>query len=89
MTQEQFIAKFRGRMLLFVSEAWAIRKENTTSLGMLMDGHNIEALRLMNEMYESLTAKTLAAPAKPTAAVTAAPQRSNGYATGTNGTARN
>ena len=48
MTQEQFIAKFRGRMLLFVSEAWAIRKENTTSLGMLMDGHNIEALRLMN-----------------------------------------
>ena len=32
MTREEFVAKYRARLLLFVTEAWTVRKESPSLL---------------------------------------------------------
>ncbi len=54
VTKDDFIARFRGRHLLFLVEAWACRKEDPTSLGILMDRHALDCKRLLGEMYDTL-----------------------------------
>lgn len=55
MTREEFTNKFRGRMLLLMTEAWAVRKESPSALGIVMDAHAVEIKRLLMEMYEALS----------------------------------
>ena len=54
MTRDEFFTKFRGRMLVFLTEAWACRKESPSAMGLLMDQHRYELQRLMGEIYEAL-----------------------------------
>ena len=61
MTREEFMQKYRGRFLLFLTEAWAVRKEAPSSLGLVMDGHAQELRRLLAEIYDDLAP----APGKP------------------------
>lgn len=54
MNKDDFVAKFRGRLLLFITEAWAVRKESPQSLGLLMDDHARQLKMLLNEMFDSM-----------------------------------
>jgi hypothetical protein len=54
MTRDQFHEKYRGRMLLFLTEAWAARAAQPSSLGSLIDFHALQLKRLLGEMYEDL-----------------------------------
>ena len=54
MTYEEFEDKFRGRMLVFHAEAWALRKQAPSDLGMMIDGHHRELKLLLREMYNAL-----------------------------------
>ncbi len=54
MTKPEFEAAFRGKMLVFLAEAWAARKESPTSLGLLMDDHHRKIRGLLGEMYDAL-----------------------------------
>lgn len=57
MTKEEFIQRFRGRMLLFVSEAWAIRRVVSSEAASVMDAHHLEMRRLLDEMYDAMVEK--------------------------------
>ena len=57
MTKQEFNALFRGRMLVLLTEAWACRKADASSLGLLMDDHARKIRVLLDEMYEALTPK--------------------------------
>lgn len=57
MTREQFTAKWRGRMLLFLTEAWAARKEKPSELGQLLDQHAQQLKEVLHGMYEDLQPK--------------------------------
>lgn len=53
MSRDEFYKQFQGRMLLFLTEAWAVRKESTTSLGLYMDLHAQRLKLLLKEMYDA------------------------------------
>lgn len=72
MTKDEFARKFRGRMLLFLTEAWACRKDAPSALGMTLDQHTLSLRGLMDEMYDTLT-KVESVQVKP--AVNGIPQR--------------
>lgn len=57
MTQDEFENKFRGRMLLFVVEAWTVRDKKPSELGLILEGHNVRAMELMRQMYNVLAPK--------------------------------
>lgn len=59
MTYEEFEAKFRGRLLVILTEAWAVRKMAPSDVGMFMDKHYIEIRQALRDIYNSLV------PAKP------------------------
>lgn len=54
LTREEFILRFRGRLLVFMSEAWAVRRENPSALGLVLDKHSMDAKELLAEIYEAL-----------------------------------
>ncbi len=54
MTKEEFKSKFRGRHLLFLTDAWACRKAGPAELGLLMDLHAIQLKQLLDEMFDAL-----------------------------------
>lgn len=54
MTREQFNAKFQGRMLLVLTEAWACRRQPPSALGLLMDEHARQLRGLLGEMFDAL-----------------------------------
>lgn len=54
MTEQEFVAKFRGRFMLFVADAWSIRREKLADQGMAFDQHCLRAKELMREMYAAL-----------------------------------
>lgn len=54
MTKEEFILKFQGRMLVFLTEAWCCRKESPTDMGRLMDDHARLMKQLLRDMYDSI-----------------------------------
>lgn len=60
MTRDEFYRKFQGRMLLFMAEAWAVRKEKADSLGLVMDQHAHSLKELMREMYDAMQPETKA-----------------------------
>lgn len=55
MTQEEFENRFRGRMALFITEAWAVRKESPSDMGLVLDIHFERGKALLREMYKVLT----------------------------------
>lgn len=55
MTREEFRAKFRGRMLIFLTDSWAVRREVPSAMGLVMDRHLLEVRNLLDEMFDSLT----------------------------------
>jgi hypothetical protein len=63
-TKEEFMTKYRGRLLVLLAEAWACRREQPSALGLLMDRHALDCRRMLAEMYDDL------APAEKPAAVT-------------------
>jgi hypothetical protein len=72
VSYEDFEAQFRGRMLLFVTEAWAIRQEKPSALGQALEEHHLQARRLLREVYTTLVPTPPAPlPARPTQAPTA------------------
>lgn len=54
MTQEEFENKFRGRMLLFVTEAWTIRDKKPSELGLILETHHVRAMEMLRQMYATL-----------------------------------
>ena len=71
LTRDQFNAKFQGRMLVFLTEAWTARKATPSELGLLMDNHARQLRLLLGEMYEAL-APVPVPPANGQPAATAA-----------------
>lgn len=57
ITREEFQLRFRGRMLVFLTEAWAVRQLQPSQLGLVMDKHARELRGLLNEVYDALTPK--------------------------------
>lgn len=54
LTREEFNQRFRGRMLLFLAEAWSSRKAAPSELGILMDSHAVSLRQLLGEMWEAM-----------------------------------
>ncbi len=59
MTLPQFIAKYRAKLLLIATDAWAIRREQPSDVGMALDRHLASIKGTLKEMYDDL------APAEP------------------------
>ncbi len=53
-TWEEFQAQFRGRHLLFLTEAWSVRRESPSAMGLMMDAHALQLKKLLKEMYEAM-----------------------------------
>jgi hypothetical protein len=53
-TREEFIDKVRGQFLLFLTEAWAVRNEPPSKLGMTMDRHHAKLRHLLDRVYDML-----------------------------------
>lgn len=70
MSRNEFIQKYRGRMLLFLTEAWAARKAEPSSLGLLLDDHARQLKGLLEEMHDALSPPTPPVPAQNGTAVT-------------------
>ena len=51
MTREEIVAKYRARLLLFVTEAWTVRKESQSVLGLVLDNHHRELQQLLGEIW--------------------------------------
>jgi vacuolar-type H+-ATPase catalytic subunit A/Vma1 len=65
MTKEESWNKWRGRFLLFMTEAWACRKAEPSTLGLLADNHLLTAQRLHDAIFDSLRAGMVPAPVSP------------------------
>ncbi len=63
ISREEFIARFRGRLLLFLTEAWAARKTAPSDLGRLLDEHHLECRKMLNEQYDALVPMPASKPA--------------------------
>ena len=57
MTEDEFFSKYRGRFLLFLTEAWACRARPPTELGMLLDGHTRQLEALLRDIHKKHVAK--------------------------------
>ena len=79
MTREEYHEKFRGRFLLFLVEVWEARKEPPSALGMLLDKHSQELMKLLNETYDSIAHVKLPAKAvePPQAPATSPPGKAS------------
>ena len=55
MTREEFTKRFLGRMLLHLTEAWAIRKSDPSALGLAIEVHAQQIKQLLAEMHDCLT----------------------------------
>ncbi len=55
MTKEESWNRWRGRFLLFMTEAWACRKAEPSALGLLCDQHLVTAQRLHDAIFETIT----------------------------------
>ena len=51
MTREEFFAKYRPRLLVFLTEAWACRREPPSSLGLVIDKHHLDLRHILTEMW--------------------------------------
>lgn len=60
-TREEFVAEFRGPLLLLLAEAWACRKASPSELGLLMDQHALAIRRLQTRMYDFMNPQEPAA----------------------------
>src|SRR5436853_5241165 len=65
-TQEDFEQKFRGRMLVLLTEAWSCRKLPPTAVGLLLDDHFRRCKGLLEEMYTFLNQKQVTTDGKST-----------------------
>lgn len=74
MTREEFVTKYRPRLLLFVTEAWAVRREDARTLALALDGHHQDLRRLLGEMWADFNP-----PPEPAKAANG--QQANGRAT--------
>lgn len=57
MTRDEFFQKYRGRMLLYLTEAWAARKEAPSDLGFLLDKHTRGLRQLLDDIYDDFHPK--------------------------------
>lgn len=53
MTKDELWAKFRGRFLLFIADAWAARKDMPTAQGLIYDVHLIEGKKLFFDILDA------------------------------------
>lgn len=67
LNREEFAARFRGRMLVFLTEAWSSRKASPSELGFLMDAHAITLRQLLGDMWEAMAPEPPAPVARPAA----------------------
>lgn len=54
MTRDEFIEKYRGRLLLLLTEAWSCRKAQASDLGLLIDTHAFHIKDTLNAIYSDL-----------------------------------
>lgn len=54
MTRDQFYQQFAGRMLLFVTDAWANRAASPSDMGHRLQSHQLQAKELLRDMYDAL-----------------------------------
>lgn len=57
MDEEAFVQKYRGRFLLFLTEAWSCRSRPPSELGMLLDGHQKQLEALLKDIHKRHIAK--------------------------------
>lgn len=63
--EDEVIRLFRGQMLLFITEAWAVRKQAHSDLGLTLDLHHLRAGELMREIVRETLKRVQ--PASPLA----------------------
>ncbi len=49
-----FQKRFRGPLLLLLTEAWACRNEGRKELGELIEQHSLRCKELLKEMFDAL-----------------------------------
>lgn len=75
MTRQEFVEKYRGRLLVHLAEAWAVRRESPSQIGLIIDGHHRQIKELLADIY-----RDLCPPADPFGDVPAAGGHHNGRA---------
>lgn len=64
MTRDEFRAKYRGQLLLLMTEAWAVRNEGRAELGSMLDSHHTKISHMLAEMWNDLNPDAVPAPAQ-------------------------
>jgi hypothetical protein len=54
MSKQDFISKWRPQLLLFVTEAWAVRREKPSDVGLVLDRHHVRLQEVLSEIFEDL-----------------------------------
>ncbi len=67
MNEEEFLQKYRGRFLLFLTEAWACRTHKPSELGLLLDHHSRQLEGLLRNIYANHVAAVANGVPKPIA----------------------
>lgn len=62
MNEDEFIRKYRGRFLLFLTEAWSCRKMAPSDLGLLVDAHSLTIEALLRDIHKKHIAQPVPKP---------------------------
>ncbi len=54
MTRDEFCRKFRGELLLLLTEAWACRMADRGDLAALVEEHHVRVKAALGAMYDAL-----------------------------------
>ncbi len=69
MTRDEFITRYRPRLLLFLTEAWACRTKQPSELGLLVDGHARQIELILDDIFKRCIEKPVNGVAAPKAPV--------------------
>jgi hypothetical protein len=58
VSKDEFTRRFRGELLLLLTEAWAVRNEGRASLAALLEQHHIRCREMLKDMYDALVPAT-------------------------------
>lgn len=53
--RDEFIVKWRSRLMVLVCDAWACRKEPPSALGFLMDSHTMYCKGILVDIHTEMT----------------------------------
>lgn len=65
MTEDEFLNKYRGRFLLFITEAWACRSRPPSELGLTLELHHRQLEVLLKDIFRKHVVREESKPAVP------------------------